>query len=112
MHAPRPPKLHSEAKGASSQSREIVVGSSQKSVLLRQRGITDLFVDGYSDCTVWTNARKDALAFICGAVYLPSLQWKGARVVELARLESVCTGNGTAGSNPALSAIPMCGLRW
>ena len=30
---------------------------------------------------------------------------KGARVVELARLESVCTGNGTAGSNPALSAV-------
>ena len=29
----------------------------------------------------------------------------GARVVEWARLESVCTGNGTEGSNPSLSAI-------
>ena len=35
--------------------------------------------------------------------YIAGLR-KGARVVELARLESVCTGNGTAGSNPALSA--------
>jgi len=31
-------------------------------------------------------------------------------VVELARLESVCTGNGTAGSNPALSATLVMGL--
>ncbi len=30
---------------------------------------------------------------------------KDAGVVELARLESVCTGNGTEGSNPSLSAI-------
>lgn len=29
---------------------------------------------------------------------------KGAGVVELARLESVCTGNCTEGSNPSLSA--------
>ena len=32
-------------------------------------------------------------------------QWRDVRVVEGARLESVCTGNCTAGSNPALSAI-------
>ena len=30
---------------------------------------------------------------------------KGAGVVELARLESVCTGNRTEGSNPSLSAL-------
>ena len=30
---------------------------------------------------------------------------KDAGVVELARLESVCTSNGTVGSNPTLSAI-------
>ncbi len=30
--------------------------------------------------------------------------WKGAGVVELARLESVCMGNRTEGSNPSLSA--------
>jgi hypothetical protein len=30
--------------------------------------------------------------------------WKGAGVAELARLESVCTGNRTVGSNPTLSA--------
>ena len=31
-------------------------------------------------------------------------------MVELARLESVCTGNGTAGSNPALSATVSWGF--
>ena len=31
--------------------------------------------------------------------------WKDAGVVELARLESVCTREGTVGSNPTLSAI-------
>ncbi len=30
---------------------------------------------------------------------------RGVRVAEGARLESVCGGNFTAGSNPALSAI-------
>ncbi len=30
---------------------------------------------------------------------------RGVRVAEGARLESVCGGNSTAGSNPALSAI-------
>jgi hypothetical protein len=30
--------------------------------------------------------------------------WRGVRVAEGARLESVCGGNSTAGSNPALSA--------
>ena len=29
---------------------------------------------------------------------------RGVRVVEGARLESVCASNGTAGSNPVLSA--------
>ena len=31
---------------------------------------------------------------------------RGVRAVEGARLESVCRGNLTAGSNPALSAMP------
>jgi hypothetical protein len=30
--------------------------------------------------------------------------WRDGRVVEGARLESVCASNGTAGSNPVLSA--------
>jgi hypothetical protein len=33
--------------------------------------------------------------------------WRGGRVVEGARLESVCASNGTAGSNPVLSAIKI-----
>ncbi len=33
-----------------------------------------------------------------------SLLWRGARVVELAALEMLCTGNRTVGSNPTLSA--------
>ena len=32
---------------------------------------------------------------------------RGAGVVELARLESVCAGNRTVGSNPTLSASPL-----
>ena len=32
-------------------------------------------------------------------------QWRVVRAVEGARLESVCTGNRTEGSNPSLSAI-------
>ena len=35
---------------------------------------------------------------------MPVEDWRGAGVVYLARLESVCTGNGTGGSNPPLSA--------
>lgn len=38
--------------------------------------------------------------------------WRGGRAAEGARLESVCTGNRTAGSNPALSdtkLIEACG---
>ena len=31
--------------------------------------------------------------------------WRGVRVVEGARLESVYRGNSIAGSNPALSAL-------
>lgn len=34
---------------------------------------------------------------------------RGARVVELARLERVCGGNVTQGSNPCLSAISAPG---
>jgi len=33
--------------------------------------------------------------------------WRGVRVVEGARLESVYTRKGIAGSNPALSAIEL-----
>ncbi len=32
------------------------------------------------------------------------LKWRDVRVVEGARLESVCRGNSTVGSNPTLSA--------
>src|SRR5258705_7825851 len=32
------------------------------------------------------------------------LKWRDVRVVEGARLESVCRGNSTEGSNPSLSA--------
>lgn len=35
---------------------------------------------------------------------------KGAGVVELARLESVCTGNCTEGSNPSLSTKELSDL--
>jgi hypothetical protein len=38
------------------------------------------------------------------AVDKPQLAWRGGRVVEGARLESVYTGNRIAGSNPAPSA--------
>ena len=37
--------------------------------------------------------------------------WRGDRAVEGARLEIVCAGNGTAGSNPALSAGTPCMLK-
>ena len=40
-------------------------------------------------------------AFLSKTIY----QRAGVRVVEWARLESVCTGNSTEGSNPSLSAI-------
>ena len=40
-------------------------------------------------------------------VWLPYLPWRGVRAVEGARLESVCRGNSTVGSNPTLSAIPI-----
>ena len=36
--------------------------------------------------------------------------WRDGRVVEGARLESVCASNGTAGSNPVLSAKLSSGL--
>ena len=34
-----------------------------------------------------------------------AISWKGAGVAYLAALEMLCTGNGTVGSNPTLSAI-------
>src|SRR5690606_16860221 len=34
----------------------------------------------------------------------PTEKWTDGRVVECARLESVCTSNSTEGSNPSLSA--------
>lgn len=52
------------------------------------------FLAGESACQVQTHGRKSA-----------SLKWTGAGVVDRARLESVCAGNGTEGSNPSLSAI-------
>ena len=36
------------------------------------------------------------------------IEWRDVRVVEGARLESVCRGNSTVGSNPTLSAILYC----
>ena len=39
-------------------------------------------------------------------LFVPQI-WRGVRVVEGARLESVYTGNGIAGSNPALSAVKI-----
>jgi hypothetical protein len=36
---------------------------------------------------------------------LASILWRGVRVAEGARLESVCTLTRTEGSNPSLSAI-------
>ena len=35
--------------------------------------------------------------------------WRDVRVVEGARLESVCGGNSTVGSNPTLSVIRLRG---
>ena len=37
---------------------------------------------------------------------------RGARAVEGARLESVCTGNRTQGSNPCLSVFLGCDYRY
>ena len=36
-----------------------------------------------------------------------SVVWRGDRVAEGARLESVCTGNRTEGSNPSLSVVGL-----
>jgi hypothetical protein len=41
----------------------------------------------------------------------PSIYYRrGDRVAECAALEMLCTGNGTEGSNPSLSAISFCVL--
>jgi hypothetical protein len=42
-----------------------------------------------------------------GKLLIP-LERRDVRVVEGARLESVCRGNSTVGSNPTLSAKPSC----
>ena len=42
-----------------------------------------------------------------------SRQWRGDRVAEGARLEIVCRGNSTVGSNPTLSAmLDQCVVDW
>ena len=40
-------------------------------------------------------------------ISLVDMVWRGARVADSACLESTCTGNGTMGSNPILSAISL-----
>ena len=45
-----------------------------------------------------------AMAFKNSCKMLHAASWRGVRVVEGARLESVCRGNLTEGSNPSLSA--------
>jgi hypothetical protein len=56
----------------------------------------------------WLKAHSAPLARVSpGRMRAPSWRaqgWRGGRVVEGARLESVYTGNRIAGSNPALSA--------
>ena len=49
--------------------------------------------------------RKHLLFFILHPSSLILFLWRGARVVELAALEMLCTGNRTVGSNPTLSAL-------
>ena len=51
--------------------------------------------------------RHRASAAFCRSLRPPPRT--GARVVEWARLESGCAGNGTVGSNPTLSAISQMG---
>jgi hypothetical protein len=57
------------------------------------------------------NRRRETfkdLRFCCArhTISRPEMR-RGVRAVEGARLESVCRGNLTAGSNPALSATPI-----
>jgi hypothetical protein len=40
-----------------------------------------------------------------GANLFNAFPWRGDRVADCASLERMCTGNGTEGSNPSLSAI-------
>ena len=46
------------------------------------------------------------MTYFCNPVkrFIDLTVWRGVRVVEGARLESVYRGNSIAGSNPALSA--------
>jgi hypothetical protein len=48
------------------------------------------------------NQRVDSSPIVCYIVFRSSR--RGAGVAELARLESVCAGNRTEGSNPSFSA--------
>ena len=53
--------------------------------------------------------RRDKVDDVCDNLWqtarnLLILKWRDVRVVEGARLESVCRGNSTEGSNPSLSA--------
>ena len=45
------------------------------------------------------------LEFIVKSEYTVGRNWRGARAVEGARLESVCAFTRTEGSNPSLSDI-------
>src|SRR6185312_10782120 len=54
-------------------------------------------------------AQKRALrASSCNKACAIDENWRGGRVAEGARLESVYTGNRIEGSNPSLSASPVC----
>ena len=51
--------------------------------------------------------RSGLLAVVLAKLLIP-LKRRDVRVVEGARLESVCRGNSTEGSNPSLSASSHC----
>lgn len=52
-----------------------------------------------------TKYRISGVDEVAGIRYAFPSNRRDARVVEWARLESECAGNGTEGSNPSLSAI-------
>ena len=55
---------------------------------------------GVRSSSLLTRAKPD---FLVGFFCIFKL-WRGDRVADCARLESVCTSDGTGGSNPPLSA--------
>ena len=59
---------------------------------------------------LWSQSRHVTVCFLQGSPasgkLLMPLNRRDVRVVEGARLESVCRGNSTVGSNPTLSARP------